>query len=280
MKNRIVTRCALLVLLAITPILAQVSQHDQRFSQHSIAIFDRHMAAIKNELRNTQVPDWAGEYYYGDGLGVNVTLKLAPQSGFAFAWDSCLGRYDLNYGEVTLVDGTIKLNLKYPNNRVGFQGIDPELLPITWGERHYLIPSHKMIDFANAVNAGMEPADWRGGLSAQFLLKRGDEKVAVIGQPTLPAQYVTYLLKEPIEARISSIKEMRTKKSSRVTVVILDVGEEVGLKSGMELFVKNPKNVYSSAVISSVSQHYAEALLESSRSDNVPSVGWKLSTKL
>src|SRR4030095_1837931 len=61
---------------------------------------------IRAELLNLPKHAWAGDYYRGDGLGVNVSLLIAPEAGFVFTWDGCLGRYDWNYGNVRVVAGT------------------------------------------------------------------------------------------------------------------------------------------------------------------------------
>jgi len=278
MRKRATSRC-LAILVILASLSAQESRNDKRFSKSASAGFQARTAAIAQELQEGNQPEWAGEYYYGDGLGVNVTLKLSSQD-FVFSWDGCLGRYDQNYGEVTFEDGTVKLAPKHPNNRVGFQGIDVELFPVVWGERHYLISSERVMDFVNAVNAGTEPADWRGGLSPRFLLKRGDDRKPVHGKPDIPDEYLAYLLSEPVKATIASVQPSQLKKSTRITMVTLDAGAETGLKKGMELFVSKPRNIYSAATITSVGDHFAEATFESERSERTPAVGWELSSKL
>jgi hypothetical protein len=115
-----------------------------------------------------KVDSWAGHYYYGDGLGVNVELSLAPKSGFAFTWNGCLGLYDMNYGDVVESSGKIRLVPKLPNEHKPFEGISQEFLPIVWGDRHYLIAAEEVVKFANAVNAGFEP---REGAWGTFLLR-------------------------------------------------------------------------------------------------------------
>jgi hypothetical protein len=43
-----------------------------------------------------------GEYYSGDGLGVNWTVSLTEEGRFEFAWHGCLGLYDSNEGPFAL----------------------------------------------------------------------------------------------------------------------------------------------------------------------------------
>lgn len=225
--------------------------------------------------------DWAGQYYYGDRLAVNVELTLAPQNGFVFTWHGCLGLYDLNYGDVGFTQGTIKLLFRYPNKHEGFQGIAPEFLPVHWGQRHYLIPTDRMVEFTNAINAGTEPNTSSGGKSFYFLLRRGDEDKPVAGLPDIPSEYLGYILKTPVAARISTITQIRVEKSRRITRVTFNVGRADGLRKGMELFVREPSTIYAEAVLTDVRDHWASAVIEQDQmSDPVPSPGWTFSTKL
>ncbi len=221
----------------------------KKFSHRSKATLEAKKALIDQELHTLTAHPWAGRYFYGDGLGVNVALNLAPKSGFAFTWNGCMGLYELNYGDVVEVDGEIRLVFKYPNDRNGFQGIAPELIPIVWGERHYLIPADKVVKFANAINAGFEPSESR---SRRFLLREGDELKAVLGQPNLPSLYSEYLLKQPIKAEISSIEKSRLEDDTRITTVTLNVGSAQGVKQGMEFYVYSPENIFEWARITSV----------------------------
>jgi len=227
----------------------------------------------------------AGEYYFGDGLGVNVNLTLAPENGFVFTWQGCLGLYDLNYGDVAFTNGTVKLLFKFPNVRQGFEGIAPELLPVRWGQRHYLIAVDNIVDFANEINAGTEPSSLFGGKSGEFPLRRGDEKLAVEGQPDLPREFLSYLLAEPIETKIisvgrSPVEQPSTEQYRRTTYVAIGVGSVDRLKKGMRLHVIGPADVIESALITDVDEHSATAVIEQfDASDPPPSVGWELSTK-
>src|SRR5438477_12939061 len=95
--------CAIVFLVGclLSPQLySQAHESDERFSEASVAASDMRTKKIQQELGHLKDHNWAGEYYFGDGLGVNVSLALAPESGFVFSWHGCLGLYDLNYGDV------------------------------------------------------------------------------------------------------------------------------------------------------------------------------------
>jgi len=54
------------------------------------AIAEHRGKLIRREI--ARVPSgrsWDGEYYLGDGLGVNQASVVAPQAGFVFEWQGC-----------------------------------------------------------------------------------------------------------------------------------------------------------------------------------------------
>jgi len=161
---------------------------------------DRLRKNIASELKALPDHPWAGEYYAGDGLGVNMSLSIAPKSGFVFEWHGCLGLYDRNYGAVTSANDHLHLSFTFENVRKGFQGIAPELLSVPWGERRYLVPASDIVGFCNQVNEGSEP---RGGVHGVYLLRKGDEKKPASGLPKVPKEFQVYLVSKPIQADVS-----------------------------------------------------------------------------
>ena len=250
----------------------------KKFSKRADANLAARKKQIQQELESLKDDSWAGHYYYGDGLGVNVELDLAPKSGFAFTWNGCLGLYDMNYGEVVESGGTIRLVPQLPNERKPLESIAPEFLPIMWGDRHYLIATNEVVKFANAINAGFEPREGSWGM---FLLKREDVSKSTTGSPGLPLEYSEYLLKHSVEAEISSIKNSITKKSERLTTVVLNVGAAQGVKKGMEFYLYAPTGLYASATVTAVNDSSSEAEISEYRGYekySPPAVGWKLSS--
>src|SRR5262245_32032 len=72
---------------------------------------------IRAEVKSLGEHEWAGEYYAGDGLGVNTSLAIAPKSGYVFEWHGCLGLYDRNYGAVAWTNGRVRPSFTYKNER-------------------------------------------------------------------------------------------------------------------------------------------------------------------
>lgn len=300
MRPKLFTLIIALCFISVVPefalVSAQVKEADERFSESSWAEYKQRKEEIEKELAGLKENGWAGDYFYGDGLGVNVHLMLAPESGFVFTWTGCMGVYDLNYGEVEWTGESVKLIFRQPNSRKGFQGIAQELIPVRWGGLHYLIPADGMIEFCNAINAGVEPpmkTTTKSGESfffpgSRFLMRRGDEKRSIEGQPNIPVRFSDYLLKHPIKAVITVVgatrveKEIDAQATNRYTNITLNRGRAEGVRPGMEFYVYSSE-VRDSAKVVDVQEHSSEAVLEQmyfEKEAAVPAVGWKLSTYL
>lgn len=267
-------------------LFAQDVGQQRKQSRETEAAWKRQEAKIDAELADLKEHPWAGQYYFGDGLGVNARLKLAPKSGVVFIWTGCLGVYDRNYGKVIEDNGLIKLALSLPNDRQGFQGVATELAPVIWGPRHYLISVEELPAFCSAVNSGLEPREGTHGL---YFLRAGDESKSICGQPEIPPQFRGYLLKTPVNATIQSvtatvlrpglIKDM----SFRETTVLLTSDQPELLKPQMELHVIDESVVPARATITSVDGKRIEAsisqIITAEVNEPAPKVGWKLSTR-
>jgi hypothetical protein len=238
--------------------------------------------AILAEIKQLGDHEWAGEYYAGDGLGMNTPFVIAPKSGYVFEWHGCVGLYDRNYGTATLTNGRIHLSFTFENQQQGFQGIAREFIPVSWGSRRYLIPADDIVGFCNNFNEGREPRDIIHG---SYLLRRGDEQKKVTGFPKVPKEYEPYLLAKPIEATITEVRPYTTRPSIidfkfKDTTVIIDAGTKQGLRVGMELTVTQPRDAVNSLRITKVENTRSEAVMTQAGEDEPgPKKGWRLSTQ-
>lgn len=247
-------------------------------SKEAVAMVDKRRQDIMAELKELKDHPWAGTYYRGDGLGVNITLTLAPESGFVFTWYGCLGLYDQNYGEVTWdeKENILRLSFTFENNQKGFQGLNSEFVPVPWEEQHYLVPPARMIDFCNDVNFDL-------GIS--FLLRRDgrDKKPKKpAGLPDVPDEYKPYLLKQPVEAKILSTGKTTKKPgkyfSQQFTPVTLDKGSKDGLLPKMELRLV-PDVHHGTVRLTKVEESESEGVLEQDMDKKLPKIGSKVSTR-
>jgi hypothetical protein len=257
-----------------------VTKHSEAATTRAAELRDE----IRAELKALGDHPWAGEYYEGDGMGVNVSLMLAPKAGYLFEWHGCMGLYDRNYGKITDSNGRLRLSFTFRNVRRGFQGIAPEFNPVAWGERKYLIPADGVVGFCNAVNDGSEPRTRDHGF---FLLRRGDAARPVTGPPAVPEQFRTYLRdKTPIEAHIVAVGAPTTRPSLgdwkfKDTPVTLDVGTKNGLLPGMQLYVTEPRDLVENVTVTKVEADTSTGVMTQIGEEEAgPKVGWRLSTRL
>ena len=301
MQNLISLRCVtgrlfwvtsrLLPILMLAVLMAMLSSGQAlsrvkkgKLSPAAEASADERKERIRDEIGRIGEHEWAGEYYYGDHLGVNVALSVAPESGFVFTWLGCVGLYDLNYGKVRFEDALLKLIFSYHNKRGGFSGIAPEFYPVRWGNRHYLIPSDGVIEFCNAVNAGLEPCSL---FCARFFLRNGDKDKQPEGRPEVPAEFLQYLLPDPLRADIISVEKSRVVKDRevaelefRVSTVTIGAGKVEGMLLGLELHSYDPPNAETAEVIE-IQEHTSRARIVQVGTDGEkPTAGWRLSTRL
>lgn len=290
--QRLTISTGILLAIVMSVVLAQDSspscgRSEEKFTPKAEAAWEARFQAIKKEISELSDHPWAGSYYYGDGLGANASLTLAPQSGFVFIWRGCMGVYDRNLGDVAETDrGSLKLGLTYENSRKGFQGVAEELVPIPWGERRYLIPFDDVVGFCNAVNSESEPRDRMRGF---YYLRRGDHERPAYGAPKLPDQYQTYLLKEPIHAEIVHVEDTEIEGgiagwTLHKTVVTLNVGRSDQVLPGISFQVYEPQDILALGVVRvlSVDEHTSMALIHQLATEKLrptpPEVGWKLTT--
>jgi len=268
----------------VSALAAQTGEGVSKRSPEADAEAQARIEKIRNEIKALNGHPWAGEYYHGDGLGVNVTLRLAPDAGFVFEWHGCLGLYDRNYGTVSFENGLVRLNPVLPNKRgAGFEGIATEFLPIFWGKRTYLVPSDEVVEFCNDINSEREPRERAHGF---FLLRRGDEKIKVTGVPVLPEKYRAYILKEPVRATVISVGESETKKGKYMTVILetatISAGSKQGLLPGMRMYLVKPDRLGAGMIeVVEVSATSAKVVVRrdvDSKYEKAPQIGWLLAT--
>ena len=219
--------------------------------------------AVLAEIKMLGDHEWAGEYDEGDGLGENVSVVIAPGSGYEFEWHGCLGVYDRNYGSVEWTGGRIHLSFAFENQKNGFRGIASEFIPVLWGSRRYLIPTDDFAGFCNSINEGQEPRD---GSHGSYLLRRGDENKPVVGFPKVPAEYEQYLLTKPIVAAIVAVGSSTTRPSIvdwkfKDTPVTINAGAKQGLRVNMELVVTKPGDTVESVRVTKVEETRSEAVM-------------------
>jgi len=259
------------------------------FGRPDSAGFEAREAQIRAELQAIPLHPWAGQYYHGDGLGMNISVALAPESGIVYTWRGCLGLYEFDHGTV-VETGKNRLRVQFQNKRAPglFSGTSPELVVVPWGDRRYLIPAEKMMDFVCAVNLGREPRSTAGGW---FLLRGDDNTKKVRGKPKLAKKFARFILQRPVEAKITAvekpvIEEGASGSTRQVMVkVTIDRGKSHGIFPGMELALVVEPPLFSLvggrvvAVRDKTAIVALTVLLSTQEEAFEPRVGWRLSTR-
>jgi len=243
---------------------------------------------IEHALSLGKESEWMGNYHYGDGLGSNARLVISEAEGFYYRNSGCVGLYELDYGSIRWVEGNVQLLGTQQRNDGPRRDI---LVPVRWGERHYLLWKDQLLDFVNAVNAGMEPCQ---EICFQFFLKDGEQERVPPGVPQLPAPYRDYLLSRPITAKVIAVVQAKTHRlgdgdagmTERITRVVIDQGSRYGVRDWMTLYVDDGRaSVWGiRAVIRSIKESSSEIDLiqdiadEDKASYTAPKVGWTVST--
>jgi len=248
------------------------------------------IANVSKEIEGLKDHEWAGIYKTGS-WGSGSVLYIAPKAGFVdrpyvdYYPNNIVDQYD--YGEVKVDNGRYLLKPM----RGKFYS---EIYSLKWGKRHFFIPDGFLLHFINEVNAGCDQFQTKEEvLQLYFYVRDGEQKAPLSGLPDLPAQFRGLILKQPVTAELIAVGEPLKRDSSYggsnvqtwITNVKLNAGNDRGLWAGMELFAKDAddKRQLISVKVTDVSEHTAEAQMESYINDHnppIPVVGWRLDSRL
>ena len=223
--------------------------------------------------------EWAGTYSAEDGLTSGARLDWAPANGFLIWWTTCSHQWreKINFGSVDFRDGNLRLRSELGREGEKVYPLPDHLIPVKWGEQHYLVPLDRLIAFCYAArNAG------RSYEIDEFFLKQSDREKRRFGLPAVPLHYKKYLVGPPIQA---TIVEVKPQPEPWLNTFTLNVGRRAGVVPGMKFFAIFPRNVYMLVEVINVRDNDSEAYVMTSRFRNhsdrevKPRVGWKLTSR-
>ncbi len=120
--------------------------------------------------------DFQGVYYLGDGLGINWLLTIKPEHKFILQMGDDLGSQWEYTGTVVITNGQVLLST--PENG---RWMPQTVVPVQWGQRHYLILNKDIADFCEWRIKGYEPRKGIWGITAYLRMKDWD--LPAEGQP-------------------------------------------------------------------------------------------------
>lgn len=278
-----------------------------KYSYIFLLFFILLFSAIQSPAQKESVfKKFAGTYITGHEFG-GGSIKLETDGTFSDGGGSDDGTSISSSGNYTLSNGVLHFKIIKQTGKLRdgkefnlldatekkemFGGVSNgeiqrefEYLPINWSGRIYLIGESELINFANAINLGIEPrsslisereaSPWYGS----FYLRSGDEQKKVTGNPNLPEKWLSFLLRKPITATIINMQVVEKREFSTLVTATINKGSKDGLKVGMRLLAKDqvPSQWDGPEVIS---VEKGTAKIQTRLVRNELKVGDKLSTK-
>ncbi len=182
--------------------------------------------------------EWAGRYYTGDGMGMNVIIDLAPKAGLTYIWRGCTGLYDANHGDVVeSFPGGIKVKLAIRPAASRYRFMSETLYFVRWGPRRYLVPGSQMMKLVNNYNEGgysrerMRNIPRRIESDGDYVPRLEPEPEGV---PELPPEFSKLLLTKPLAL---SVTKVTAEPVHTVTGAVECLGAEIEFSGGQEIGV-------------------------------------------
>lgn len=182
-----------------------------------------------------------GEYWYSEDLE-SYSLKLAADGSFVWKLHGCLGVYGQNKGTYEIVEGLLILDPV--NDQTTSMTGGKRFIPVTWGDRLYLIPQAIRGRFRDAILQSIEPRSHTSSGYFEFYLRDGDWKKPVSGVPAAPEPWQDLfrgLAPKRIEATVTKLWSTTYQGSNRTFTTNwarLNVGKKHGMRRRMWLTIR------------------------------------------
>lgn len=208
---------------------------------------------IEHERAAPDLPAWTGTFTAPRG---DLTYWASPQAGLvARSGIGAAGTERWNHGAiVSSGDRSIEVELVLPHDALTtarrsefVAGTASRFHLVTWCDRDFLTPEHRVVDLCNAFNAratGVGGAATDTGVPSRDngrTFAAGDAEFAA--PPAVPAEFRKYLLAGPVSGRVTGIEpaqpcgEFADGVEKLQTIVSADVGSADGLWPGMLLWL-------------------------------------------
>lgn len=227
-------------------------------------------SSIPPQQARERIETLAGEYSYGNGFNLNCRLQISGDGQFVYQRCDCEEVVEQVAGVVSLgEDGHLRLNPVQARGKAGGMK-DPVLVPVSWGQRLYLVPQKDMVGFLNQINRGAEPV--QKGNVGQYFLREGDWDRPADGKPDLPPDLKQRILEKPLMGGVTG-KDPRDRW-------VMNLGQNHGVYDGMELSAWAPdgSNFVTVKVTQTGVDSSAIKLLDSP--ENLSIQGWTVYSQL
>ena len=203
--------------------------HDEPISEEQYEILKKRKELIEQESSSDN-NEWSGVYLQGDHHP--TVFMWSAIHGF-LAWGSNHTTFParINFGKAEFSNNRLIVKPEISKDHLNFQYIPTELTPVKWGEKHFLIPSNRLTDFAYAVHSGAESQ------IVNYFAKSEDDQKSRKGLPNLPKEYEKILTMKAIKPKVIAVKKGKDLYSD--TELTLNVGRKDNVVEGMIFYYSN-----------------------------------------
>lgn len=235
---------------------------------------------IERESATVRGNEWVGKYHATEYLTVTSILDWSPTSGFTVWRENCSrpGIARVNYGSVNFNERALVLSPERAGSEPHTYAFSSAVLvPVKWGQQHWLIPSDRLTLFAYAVNSGSIDE------IETFFVKNEDYFKEREGRPDLPKEYKKYLNAKPIRARVSAIG---ADDGKWFPPLILNVGKTAGVVEGMKFWLTGVEAINVELYVTEIGERSSVARVVSAGTSGAgdpeikPKVGWRFTSKM
>jgi hypothetical protein len=224
---------------------------------------------VPPEKASSDISRLAGEYSFGNSFDENYSLEISADGRFLFKKSSYESVKDEESGAAKLEGNRLVLTPE-KSRKTWPRGMSSVLMPISWGQRLYLVPEDDIAGFSNDVNRGTEPVS-RGSVG-RYYLREGDWDRPATGKPDLPTEWKERLLEKPATGKIAG-RDPRSRW-------MINIGKDYGLYDGMELSAWSPDRRQFVTLVVSETGTDSSAVTVVDPPPNVNVYGWTVHSRI
>ena len=193
------------LILILLSLFLTASLFAQNNNRNDIPLSDEHYAILekKRELIGQELSadknEWSGVYQLGDH---HPTVFMWSDSQGFLTWGSNHTFYPsrINFGKAEFLNNRLAIKPEISKDHLNYQAVPTELVPVKWGEQHFLIPAGELINFAYAVHSEAESQ------IVEYFVKSEDYQKTRNGLPNLPKEFEKIMTMKAIKPTITAIK--------------------------------------------------------------------------
>ena len=275
LKKTAVSSIVVFVLLTFQLSAQNNNRNDEPISEEHYEILKTRQALIGQDISSDK-NEWSGAYQLGDHHPTVFMWSL--NQGF-LTWGSNHTFFPsrINFGKAEFSNNRLILKPEISKEHLNFQYVPTELVPVKWGEQHFLIPADKLINFAYVVHSG---AEWQ---IVNYFAKSEDYEKPRTGLPNLPKEFEKFMTMKAIRPTITLIKT--DKDDFYKTEITLNLGRADKVIKGM-IFYYSKSSGGLNIMITDLQEKSSKAMVygiwNSGASEQTiePKVGMKLTSKV